>query len=168
MGGCQLSIIQVQWRPEWKIATYHRYECENDLCGQWLIWTITHVVYLHVGSIFRSGIYLCFFHLLRYEVYHPRASPSDKEWAVGWMQPDLLPCEVVSLIIGTGQGLLARWRKSTFGMSSGLMTKGWHQQVIITPGLWLDDWKSWQVTRDNWTWRGSRLERFWNNWGLGE
>ena len=42
----------------------------------------------------------------------------------------ILPCEVVSLVIGIGQGLLARWQKSTFGLSSDLMTKGWHQQAI--------------------------------------
>ena len=27
---------------------------------------------------------------------------------VGWMQPDRFPCEVVSLVIGIGQDLLAR------------------------------------------------------------
>ena len=50
-------------------------------------------------------------------------------------------------------GLLVRWRRSAFGMSSGLMKKDWHQQVIVTPVLWLDDWRSWQVMRDNHTWR---------------
>ena len=54
------------------------------------------------------AIYLCFVYLLRYKVYHPQASLSDKKWAVGWTQLDLLPYEDVSLIIDIGQSLLAR------------------------------------------------------------
>ena len=53
-------------------------------------------------------IYLCFVHFSRNEVYHPRASLDDEKWAVGWTQPDLLLCEDVSLVIGIGQGLLAK------------------------------------------------------------
>ena len=64
-------------------------------------------------------------------------------------------------------GLLARWHRNAFGMSSGLMTNNWHQRVIVTPGLWLEGWRSWQVTRDNQTWRWSRLEWFWSDWELG-
>ena len=37
----------------------------------------------------------------------------------------ILPCEVVSLVIGIGQGLLARWRGLTFGMSSVLVRVYW-------------------------------------------
>ena len=70
---------------------------------------ITYVVYLHIGSIFHCNIYLCFVYLSRYKVYHPQVLPIDKEWAINWMQPELLCCGVVSLIIGIGQGLLARW-----------------------------------------------------------
>ena len=64
-------------------------------------------------------------------------------------------------------GLLARWQRSVIRMSSGLMTKDSHQQVIVTPELWLNCWRSWWVTRDNQTWQWSRLEWFWSNWELG-
>ena len=39
---------------------------------------------------------------------HLQASPIGKEWPVGWTQPDLLPCVVVSFIISIGQGVLTR------------------------------------------------------------
>ena len=97
------------------------------------------MVYLHIGSIFRSDIYLCFVSLSRYEVYHPQTSPSDKEWAVGWTQPDLLPCEVVSLVIGISQGLLARWQGFTFGISS-----------VLVKVYWLDDEKA--PLECHWVW----------------
>ena len=97
--GCQLSMIRAR---------------------KWPVWTITHVVYLYVGSIFRSGIYLC--------IYHSWASSNDKEWAVSEMQPDLLLCKVVSLVIGIGQGLLARWRGLIFSMS-----------LVFVRVYWLDD-----------------------------
>ena len=29
--GCQLSTIQVQWRPEWRVASYRRYKYNDDL-----------------------------------------------------------------------------------------------------------------------------------------
>ena len=60
--------------------------------------------------------------------YHLRSSSSDKEWPVGWMQSDPLPCEVVSLVIGIGQGLLARWQGLTFGISS-----------VFARVYWIDD-----------------------------
>ena len=86
--GCQWCKISYQRydQPEWRVASYQRYECKNDLCGyalnqclddlcgRWPMWTITYVVYLHVGNIFRSNIYLCFVHLSRNEVIISRAS----------------------------------------------------------------------------------------------
>ena len=35
-----------------------------------------------------------------------RASLDGGEWAIGWTQPDFLPCADVSLVIGIGQGWL--------------------------------------------------------------
>ena len=35
---------------------------------------------------------------------HLWTSPSGEERPVGWTQPDLLPCAVVSLVISIGQG----------------------------------------------------------------
>ena len=96
-----------------------------DLCGQSPMWSI------YTLEISSALISICRSSTCRgMRFYHPRASPSDEEWPVGWTQPDLLPCKDVSLVIRIGQGLLARWRKSTFGRSLGLMTKGWHQQTI--------------------------------------
>ena len=46
---------------------------------------------------------------------HPRTSLSGEERPVGWTQPDLLPCAVVSLVISIGQGVLTRWQKSGTG-----------------------------------------------------
>ena len=43
-------------------------------------------------------------------------------WAVGWMQlSSLLSCTDINLVIGIGQGLLARLQKSTFGISPVLV-----------------------------------------------
>ena len=67
---------------------------------------------------------------------HPQTSLSGEEWPVGWTQPDLFPCAVVSLVI---------------------MTKVWHQQ---SQARWH---RSLGVTRDDRTWRmytsGTVLER---------
>ena len=54
------------------------------------------------------SIYLCFVHLLKYEVNHLQILSSDEKWAVGQMQPKLLFCEVISLVIGIYQSLLTR------------------------------------------------------------
>ena len=59
-----------------------------NLCGCRLVWTITYVVYLHVGRIFCLRIYL---HRSHVEVwgYQPRApfGHSGEVWVVGWTQP---------------------------------------------------------------------------------
>ena len=89
------------------------------------MYSTSYYLYHRAGraSIYKSegipgyGIYLCFVHLSRNEAYHPQASLDDKKWVVNWMQPDLLFCEDVNLVIGIGQDLLARWRGLTFGMS---------------------------------------------------
>ena len=96
---------------------------------------------------------------VRSSLVQTSASPSRVYWLAGEGSP--------SVCHRYWSGLLARWRRSAFGMLLGLMTKDWHQQVIVTPGLWLDGWRSWRVTRDDQTWRWSRLEWFWNDWGLG-
>ena len=31
MKGCQLSTIQVQWQPEWRVASYWQYKYNDNL-----------------------------------------------------------------------------------------------------------------------------------------
>ena len=49
--GYQLSRIGVQWRPEWRVASYQWYAISimttgvvNDRCGWWPMWLMTGVV----------------------------------------------------------------------------------------------------------------------------
>ena len=105
---------------------------------------ITYMVYLSVGRIFYlrevSSVLVSICRLSTYwgmRFYHPQASSSDKQWAVGWIQPDLLPFEVVSLVIGISQGVLARWRESTFifiGNGQGLLAR-WRKYTFILIGI---------------------------------
>ena len=76
---------------------------------------------------------------------HSWASPSSKEWPVGWMQPDLLACVVISLVISIGQGVLTRWQKSDTSEArlDGIGLWGWPE--IIGPDVCI------------------RLEQFWND-----
>ena len=37
----------------------------------------------------------------------------------------IFSCEVISFVIGIGQGVLARWQRLTFGMSSVLVRVYW-------------------------------------------
>ena len=60
-------------------------------------------IYIRVG-ILQLWYLFVFCPLVEVWDYHSQASPSDEEWAVGWMQPDLFPCANVSLVIGIGQG----------------------------------------------------------------
>ena len=39
--GCQLSTIQVRSQPEWRFVRHQQYECKNDQCGWWLVWSTT-------------------------------------------------------------------------------------------------------------------------------
>ena len=114
----------------------NRYLLAN-LCSYWPVWTITYVVYLHVGNIFRLNIYLQIVHLSRYEVIIlERHLVARSDRSVGCNQTfSLVKTSALSLVLvrvywrddkGSPlvcdrywSGLLAIWRKSTFGMSLG-------------------------------------------------
>ena len=103
----------------------------------------------HLCGIFRSGI-ICRSSTCRgMRLDHPRTLPSGKEWPVGWTQPDLLPCAVVSLVISIGQGVLTRWRRSGTSKARLDGTGLWGLPETIGPDVC------------------TRLERFWNDWELG-
>ena len=60
-------------------------------------------IYIRIG-IFRLWYLSVVCLLIKVWGYYPRASPSDEEWAVSWMQPEFLPCADVSLVINIGHG----------------------------------------------------------------
>ena len=62
----------------------------------------------HLKDISGCGIYLYFIHLSKNEICYPWVSIDDKEWAIGWMQLDLLFYKDVSLVISIGKSLLAK------------------------------------------------------------
>ena len=66
---------------------------------------------------------------------HFRASPSSKKWPVSWMQLDLLPCAVVSLVISISQGILTRWQRfdtsKAINISQSILAR-WHKSLEIT------------------------------------
>ena len=112
-------------------------QCLDDLCGRWPVWTITYVDYLRIGNIFRSNIYLCFVYLSRNEVIISRASLDGIEsersvrrnracsslmktsaWSSLLVRVYWLDDEGSPLICHRyWSGLLARWQRSSFGMS---------------------------------------------------
>ena len=86
-----------------------------DLRTRLLLTLHTQASMYKAGRIFRLGIYrlsTC----QDMKLDHPWASPSGKEWPVGWTQPDLLLCVVVSLVILDDKSLTpacqARWHRS--------------------------------------------------------
>ena len=93
------------------------------------MWTITYVVYLHVGNIFRSNIYLCFVHLSRNEVIISRASPDGVE------SEQLIGCNRARSSLVQTSALL-----SVLVRVIGYMTRA-HLWYVISPsqGYWLDD-----------------------------
>ena len=98
----------------------------DNLCGCWPVWTIT-MWSIYTLEIFSALVSLCKSSTCRgMRFYHPRASLSDVEWAVGWMQPDLLSYKVVSLVIDISQAILARWQGLIFifiGNGQGLLIR---------------------------------------------
>ena len=117
-----MDVLSINaWKTVWSMTCV-----VDDLCDQWLVvddlcgyWpTITYIVYLHVGKIFHlREVSSALVSICRLSTYQ-----------VGWMQPDLLFCKDISLVIGIGQSLLTKWQGLIFGMS-----------LVLVRVYWLDD-----------------------------
>ena len=90
---------------------FHLYTQLLLLCTRLLLTLRTQASMYKTGRIFCLGI--CRLSTCQgMRLDYPWALPSNKEWPVGWTQPDLFPCIDVGLVMCIGQGVLTRWQKS--------------------------------------------------------
>ena len=89
----------------------------------------------HLYGMFHSGIICRSFTCQGMRLDHHRTSLCGKERPVGWTQPDLLLCTVVSLVISIGQGELTRWQKSDTSKVRLDGTSLWRLPEMIGPDV---------------------------------
>ena len=111
-----------------------------DLCTWTLLtlrtWSLTvYTIELagHLCGMFRSGIIYRLSICRGMRLDHSRMSLSSKERPVGWTQPDLLSCAVISLVISIGWCILTRWQRSDTSKVRLDGTSLWRLSEMIGP-----------------------------------
>ena len=151
------------WPPSQRFIKFSSYleprvsSWPTYLVSPYLTHLTPHCLHHRVGraSIYETEEYSALVSICRLSTYqsmrldHLWASPSSKEWPVGWMQPELFFCVIISLIISIGQGVLTRWQKFDTSKARLDGTDLWRLPGTIRPDIY------------------TRLEWFWNNWKLG-